>query len=92
MTFANEKKPNVLVVAVCNTTPWESAIETVVFRRPTPPDVSTLPSTLANAGGVGVGVGEGVGVGVGEPVGVGVGVGVGVTLPHLPALPALKMA
>ena len=73
LTFANEKKPKELVVAVCKTTPWESVIDTVAFRRPRPSDVSTFPSTVAS-----VGVGLGVGVGVGVSVGVGVGVGVGV--------------
>ena len=67
MTFAKEKKPKELVVAVCNTTPWESVIETVALRRPRLSDVNTFPSTVTSDGiGVGVGVGVRVGVGVGD--------------------------
>ena len=65
LTLSNEKKPNELVVA-SRVTFCESVIETVAFRSPRLSDVSTLPSTVANAGvGVGVGVGVAVGVGVG---------------------------
>ena len=44
-TLSNEKKPNELVVAV-RTTPLESVIETVAFRRPRKSEVTIRPETV----------------------------------------------